>query len=218
MKRRDFSLSLTALAAGGLGLAGHAAQAQGGFVEGQHFVRLASPAPVSLRDTGKKIEVVEFFWYGCPACNAFEPALEAWVKRLPPDVLFRRVPVGFSVPHQLHQRMFYALESMGQGDALHRRIFAAMHVQGNRMLTERDVIAWVAAQGVDAERFTAEMRSMSVDTRARQARQLSDAYRIDGVPSLGVQGRFFTSGSMAGTFDRALAVTDFLVQRVRSSG
>jgi thiol:disulfide interchange protein DsbA len=126
--------------------------------------------------------------------------------------------VSFSVPHQLHQRMFYALESMGQGEALHRRIFAAMHVQGNRMLTERDVIAWVTAQGVDVERFTAEMRSMVVDTRARQAQQLSDAYKIDGVPSIGVQGRFFTSGSMAGNFDRALAVTDFLVQRVRSSG
>ena len=79
-------------------------------------------------------------------------------------------------------------------------------------------LLWVSAQGVDGERFAAEMRSMSVDTRARQARQLSDAYRIDGVPTLGVQGRFFTSGTLAGSFERALAVTDFLVQRVRSQG
>ena len=218
MKRRDFSFSLTALAAGGLSVAGRAARAQGGFVEGQHFVRLATPAPTALREPGKRVEVVEFFWYGCPACNAFEPALEAWVKRQPADLQFRRVPVGFSVPHQLHQRLFYALEGMGQLEALHRRIFAAMHVQGNRMLTEKDVVAWVSAQGVDGERFAAEMRSMSVDTRARQARQLSDAYRIDGVPTLGVQGRFFTSGTLAGSFERALAVTDFLIQRVRSQG
>jgi thiol:disulfide interchange protein DsbA len=174
---------------------------------------------VSLADQpGKKVEVVEFFWYGCPACNAFEPMLEAWKQKLPADVAFRRVPVGFSVPHQLHQRLYYALERMGQLDALHKRVFAAMHVQGNRMLTEKEVLAWVAAQGIDGEQFAGLMRSMPVDSRARQARLLTEAYKIDGVPSMGIHGRFFTSGTLAGNFDRALAVTDFLVQRVRAQG
>jgi len=216
MKRRDFSVSL---AAGGLGLAALpvAAQAQGGLVEGRQYQRLATPAPVSLPDATKKVEVVEFFWYGCPACNAFEPLLEAWSKRLPPDVVFRHVPVGFAVPHQLHQKLYYALERMGQLERLHRRIFAAIHQQGQRLQTERDIVAWVGANGVNAEEFQGIFRSMAVDSRSRQARQLSDAYKIDGVPTIGVHGRFLTSGSMAGGFERSLQVTEFLIQRARQS-
>jgi thiol:disulfide interchange protein DsbA len=216
MKRRDFSVSL---AAGGFGLAvlPLAARAQGGPVEGRQYQRLASPAPVNLPDTSKKVEVVEFFWYGCPACNAFEPLLEAWTKRLPDDVLFRHVPVGFAVPHQLHQKLYYALERMGHLERLHRRIFAAMHQQGQRLLTERDIVAWVGSNGVDAQEFQGVFRSMAVDSRSRQARQLSDAYRIDGVPTIGVHGRFVTSGSMAGGFERSLMVTEFLIQRARQN-
>jgi thiol:disulfide interchange protein DsbA len=215
MKRRDFSLTM----AGGLGLAvmPAAVQAQGGPVEGRQYLRLASPAPVSLPDPAKKIEVVEFFWYGCPACNALEPLLEAWLPRLPADVSFRHVPVGFAVPHQVHQKMYYALERMGQLERLHRRIFAAMHQQGQRLQTERDVVAWVAANGVNADEFTGVYRSMVVDSRSRQARQLSDAYKIDGVPTIGVHGRFVTSATMAGGFERSLLVTEFLIQRARQS-
>jgi thiol:disulfide interchange protein DsbA len=214
MKRRDFSLTL---AASGLGLAllPIASHAQGGPVEGRQYQRLAQPAAVNLPDASKKVEVLEFFWYGCPACNAFEPLLEAWAKRLPDDVLFRHVPVGFAVPHQMHQKLYYALERMGQLERLHRRIFAAMHQQGQRLLNERDIIAWVGANGVNAEEFTGIFRSMAVDSRSRQARQLSDAYKIDGVPTLGVHGRFTTSATLAGGFERSLQVADFLIQRAR---
>ncbi len=211
MKRRDFSL---ALAGASMGLA-TTAGAQGGPVEGRDYLRLATPTTTALAGTDKKVEVVEFFWYGCPACNAFEPALESWVGKLPADVLFRRIPVGFSVPHQMHQKLFYALERMGQLDKLHARIFTAMHVQKLRMMTEKDIIAWVKDQGVNADEFAGQFRSMSVDSKGRQARALSDAYRIDGVPAIGVQGRFFTSGTLAGRADRVLSVTDFLIQRSR---
>jgi thiol:disulfide interchange protein DsbA len=211
MKRRDFSF---ALAGAGLSLAA-TTHAQGGPVEGREYLRLATPAATALAGTDKKVEVVEFFWYGCPGCNAFEPMLDSWVDKLPADVLFRRTPVGFSVPQQLHQKLFFTLERMGQLDKMHKRVFAAMHIQGQRLPTEKDIIAWAKAQGLNEAEFTGLFRSMSVDSKARQARALSDAYRIDGVPSIGVQGRFFTSGSLAGRADRVLSVTDFLIQRSR---
>ena len=216
MKRRDFSVQLAGAGFGlaGLGAAG-AAHAQGAPVEGTQYVKLSQPAPVTLPSPDKKIEVVEFFWYECPHCNAFEPQLEAWAKRLPPDVYFRQVPVGFTARHVLTQKMFYALEDMGQLQALHRKTFIAIHVQNKRLNNEADIVAFVAANGVDAAKFTDSFRSFQVNTQANRARQLTDAYKIDGVPALGINGRFFTSGALAGSHERALAVTDFLIERSR---
>jgi thiol:disulfide interchange protein DsbA len=183
-------------------------------VEGRHFVRVNPAAPVGT--PAGKIEVVEFFWYGCPHCNSLEPALEAWAKRLPPDVAFRRVPVGFIAVHESHQRLYYALEAMGQLEAMHRRVFAAIHQQSQRLEREADQAAFLKAQGVDTARFADFSRSFGVQTKMRQARQLADAYKIDGVPTIGVQGRFYTSGSLTGSNESALAVADFLIGRVRA--
>lgn len=213
MNRRDFSLQLAAT--GAVLATATAAKAQGGPVEGTHYVKLNTPAPVSLT-ADKKIEVVEFFWYECPACNAFEPALESWVKRLPADVQFRYIPVGFTARHQVTQRLFYTLEAMGQLVPLHRRIFAAIHVQNRRLGTESEMLNWVKEQGVDMARFNELYKSFQVNTAGNRARQLSDAYRIDGVPALGVHGRFWTSGALAGGGERALATTNYLIERVRS--
>lgn len=216
MDRREVS---KALAGAGLGLVvGGAARAQGAPVEGTHYVRLSQPAPVTLPSPDKKIEVVEFFWYECPHCNAFEPAIEAWSQRLAPDVYFHQVPVGFTARHQVAQKAFYALEEMGQLENLHRRIFAAIHVQRQRLMTEQAFVDFAAANGVDGAKFAQAMRSFSVSTKANRARQLSDAYKIDGVPALGVQGRFYTAGSLAGSNERALAVVDHLIQQVRKTG
>ncbi len=213
MKRRDFSKQL---AGAGLGLAWvGAAQAQGAPVEGQHYVRLSPPAPVTLPSADKKVEVVEFFWYGCPHCFAFEPMLEPWVKRLAPDVVFHQVPVGFMVPHQLHQKLFYALEELGQLPAMHNKVFVAIHQQNRRLSSEAEIVAFVAANGVDAAKFSAAFKSFGVNTKANRAKQLSDAYKIDGVPTLGINGRYNTSGSLAGSNERVLVVADFLIQRAR---
>jgi len=217
MKRREFN---THLAAAGLGLAlapfARPAFAQGAPVEGQQYVRLQTPAPVSL-PAGKKIEVVEFFWYECPHCFQFDPLLNAWVKRLPEDVFFRRVPVGFTARHQAAQKLFYALENMGKLDALHTKIFNAIHLQNQRMLSESEMVAFVSANGVDGAKFSEMFKSFQVATQATKAKQLTDAYKIDGVPALGVNGRFYTSGALAGTHERALQVAEFLVQRSRQS-
>ena len=216
MKRREFTTQLAGITGAtlALGLA-QGAMAQGGPVEGTHYVRLQTPAPVTLPTPEKKIEVVEFFWYECPHCNQFEPMLESWVKKLPPDVAFRQVPVGFTARHQLHQKLFYALEEMGQLATLHRRIFTAIHVQSRRISTEAEIMSFVKDQGVDMAKFGDAFKSFQVNTKASRAKQLSDAYKIDGVPALGIQGRYFTSGALAGSHEKALAVTDFLIQRAR---
>ncbi len=213
MKRRDFSLQL---AVSGLGLSvASAVRAQGAPVEGKNYVKLNTPAPVSLPSPDKKVEVVEFFGYWCPHCYAFESTLDAWVKRLPADVAFRRVPVAFGVPQQPLQKAYYALEDIGQINNLHRKIFNAIHQQNRRLGTESEIFEFVGAQGVDMAKFREAFGSFSANTRATRARQLSQDYKIDGVPTLGVQGRFFTSGSLSGGNDRMVAVADFLIDRAR---
>ena len=217
MNRRDFSSLLagaaTAATAGlGLTAAGNAV-AQGAPEEGKHYVRLQTPAPVTL-SASKKIEVVEFFWYGCPHCFSFEPTIEAWGKRLAADVQLRQMPFAFIGPVE-HQKLFYALEEIGQREALQKRIFTAIHVENRRINTEADILAFVAANGVDRAKFTEAWKSFGANTKLNRGKQLSNAYKIDGVPAIGVHGRFYTAPSLAGGSDRAVAVADFLIQRVR---
>ncbi len=217
MNRRDFSSLLAGAASAGMGLtAAGGALAQGAPVEGKQYVRLQTPAPVTLSDPAKKVEVVEFFWYGCPACFAFEPTVEAWSKRLAADVQFRQVPFAFIGPLE-HQKLFYALEEIGQREALQRRIFNAIHIENRRINTEADIVAFVTANGVDRAKFTDAWKSFGVNTKINRGKQLSNAYKIDGVPTVGIQGRFFTSPALAGGSDRAVAVADFLIQRVRQN-
>jgi thiol:disulfide interchange protein DsbA len=205
---RRHSLSLMAAAC-----IAPSARAQGGPVEGTHYVRLQQPVPVSA--PAGKIEVVEFFWYGCPACNAFEPTLDAWARKLPPEMSFRRIPVGFGAVHESHQKLFYAIEQMGALETLHRRVFATIHQQRKMLGSDGDQIDFAAANGLDKAKFSEALKSFGVATKARQAKQLSAAYKIDGVPAMGVQGRYYTSPALAGGPDRALAVTEFLVQLAR---
>jgi thiol:disulfide interchange protein DsbA len=215
MKRRDFSAQLLG---SGLGLATLAvsttSQAQGGFVEGTHYVKLGQPLAVSA--PAGKIEVIEFFWYGCPHCNAFEPALDAWQKKLPADVAFKRVPVAFREnPYVAHQKIFYTLEALGQVDAMHRKVFYAIHNERQTLDKIEDIAAFMAKNGIDAAKFTELFNSFTVQTKAKQANKLAEGYKIDGVPALGVNGRYFTSGSLAGSADRALSVANALIAQSR---
>ena len=211
LQRREFSATLVGAGALALGLP---AAAQGGIVEGTHYVRLGQPVPVSV--AAGKVEVVEFFWYGCPHCNAFEPALDAWAKKLPDFVAFRRVPVQFrEEPFGTHQRIYYALETLGLLESMHRKVFYAIHNDRLKLDKPAEIAAFMTKNGVDGAKVVELMGSFAVQTRTRQAKQLAEAYRIDGVPALGIQGRFFTSGSLAGGQDRMLVVADFLIQASR---
>lgn len=209
MNRRELTLGAGAT----LLLAASGAQAQGAAaVEGRDFVRLNPPAPVP---PGGKIDVIEFFSFGCPHCYAFEPLLEPWIKRLPPDVSFRRVPAAFNAPFEGYAKLFYALEAVGLAEQLHKRVFAAIHVQRQRLDKEADLAAFVNAAGGDGAKFVEAYKSFGVATKVRQGKQLSEAYKIDGVPTLGIHGRWFTSGSLAGGHERALQVADQLIARAR---
>ena len=211
MNRRDFTLQLAATALG-LPAAG-TAWAQGAPVEGQHYVKLSQPVAVP---SNGKINVVEFFWYGCPHCNQFEPMLEAWSKTLAPDVAFTRAHVAFSALHETHSRIFYALEALGQVDVMHRKVFAAMHNQRKRLDKDAEIEAFMTEHGIDGKKFVETMKSFSVAGKVRQAKQLSEAYKIDGVPAIGVQGRFYTNLGLGGGPEGALRVVDFLTHRVRT--
>lgn len=217
MKRREFTATLLVATAGTAAIGtSRPSDAQGAPAEGKQYVRLSQPLPAA---TGGKIEVVEFFWYGCPHCNEFEPMLDGWAKKLPADVQFRRVPVAFrDEPFGAHQRIFYALEAMGQVEAMHRKVFYAIHNDRARLDKPADIAAFMAKNGLDGAKFLDVFNSFSVQTKARQAKQLSESYKIDGVPALGIQGRYYTSGSLAGSNDKALAVADFLIQQIRKSG
>jgi thiol:disulfide interchange protein DsbA len=189
------------------------ASAQGQKIEeGFDYRILPIAQPV---ETKGKVEVIEFFWYGCPHCYDFEPELSTWVKRQPKDVVFRRVPVAFRDDFMPHSQLFYALEALGKGDAFNEKVMYAMHKENKRLLNENEIADWVASQGIDRNTFLATYRSFAVISKARAAKQLAEAYRIDGVPTIVMQGKYVTSPSIAGTKAKAIGVMDFLVEKIR---
>jgi len=169
-------------------------------------------------DAKGKVEVIEFFWYGCPHCYEFEPELKGWIKRQNKDVVFKKVPIAFREELMPHSQLFYALETLGKGDALNDKVMFAMHRENKRLLNENEIADWVAAQGVDRNAFLAAYRSFAVLSKARAANQLGNAYRIDGVPTVAVQGKYITSPSIAGSRAKAVNIMDFLVNKVRKDG
>ena len=216
MQRREFSLSAASVAAAALSAAAlpGAAQAQAAaFKDGADYLTLDKPAPVEA--PAGQVEVVEFFWYSCPHCNAFEPQLEAWIKKAPKDVSVRRVPVSFRPDFEPQQRLFYVLEAMGKVDELHKKVFYAIHVEKQALNTADLVAAWAEKQGINRPKFVEMYNSFSVSTKTRKATQLQDSYQVDGVPALGVGGRYFTSGTLAQNMGRALQVTDYLIAQSR---
>jgi thiol:disulfide interchange protein DsbA len=216
MNRREFSKQASAVSALGLaaGLApwelAHAADP----VEGTNYVKLSQRAPVSAAEG--KIEVVEFFWYGCPHCNHFEPYLAAWAAKLPADVAFRRVPVAFrEVPFGIHQKLYFALEGMGLIPSMHAKVFNAIHEQHLKLETLETITEFLGKQGVDKDKFTAMFNSFGMQNKTKSARSLAEAYKIDGVPTIGINGSFFTSVALNGTPEKTLATTDFLIAQAR---
>lgn len=214
MKRRNFSLACGAAMAGSA-LVSTTALAQGNApVAGKNYQVVSKPAVVEA--PAGKIEVVEFFWYNCPHCNSFEPTFDAWTKRVPKDVVVRRVPIAFRADFQPQQRLYYTLEAMGLVEKLTPKVFAAIHVEKQKLDSADQITEWVVKQGVDKAKFLGEYNSFTVANKASKATQLQNAYQIEGVPALGVAGRYWTDGSMNGSMERALQVVEFLVAGVRS--
>ena len=211
MQRREFSITAATLALATAALA----QGQGQPPrEGVDYLLLDKPAPT---EAAGKIEVVEFFWYSCPHCNRFEPQLDEWAKKMPKDVSLRRAPIAFRPDFEPQQRLYFVLEALNKVEELHKKVFYAIHVEKQALNTLPQIADWVEKQGINKAKFTEAYNSFPVATKTRKATLLQDSYKVDGVPALGVGGRFYTSGSIAQTMERALVVTDYLVGLVRAS-
>lgn len=213
MKRREFSLAAAAVLAPALLGTGAASAQPAAPREGKDYLVLGKRAPTDAPPG--KVELIEFFWYSCPHCNAFEPSLEAWLKNLPKDVSFKRVPVAFRDDFAPQQRLFYTLEALNKVDEYQAKVFRAVHTERLPLTTDEAILAWAGKQGFDMAKFTEIFRSFSVASKLRRAVQLQDAYKVEGVPSLGIAGLYYTDGSLAGTMERALQVTDYLIAEAR---
>ena len=218
MKRREFSLSAaSAVAAGALTLpVASPVLAQGRqFKEGKEYRRLDKP--VAPDAPAGKVDVIEFFWYSCPHCNAFEPTLDAWVKAAPKELSIRRVPVAFNASFIPQQKLYYTLEGMGKLEALHAKVFRAIHVEKAKLAKDDEILAWVTQQGVDVAKFKEVYGSFSVANQVRRASQLQDSYGVEGVPSMGVAGKYYTDGTMAGSMQTVLQVVEYLAATARKA-
>jgi thiol:disulfide interchange protein DsbA len=147
-------------------------------------------------DSGKKVEVIEFFWYACPHCFAFEPALVEWVKKQGDKIVFKRVPIAFRDSFVPQQRLYYTLEAMGRLDDIHKKVFHTIHVERRSLDTEAAIVDFIVKQGVDKQKFLELFNSFGVQSKARRATQLQVAYQVDGVPMIAIDGRFLTAPSI----------------------
>ena len=210
MNRRQATLAVVSTCTwGGL------AQAQN-FQEGIEYATLDQP--MTTEAGPGKIELIEFFWYSCPHCNAFEPTFKQWIERQPKDVSIKRVPVRFRDDFEPQQRMYYVLEALGKIEPLHGRLFQAIHVERQPLANAEQLAQWAQKQGIAKADFDQTYNSFSVVSKARRATQLQQAFKVQGVPSLGINGRFYTDGSMAGGMARALQIVDALIAAERARG
>lgn len=215
MKRREFAAWVASVGGAGL-LASLEANAQGGMPAESMYTRLAERASVAA--PAGKVEVVEFFSFACPHCHEFEPGLEAWVSRLPSDVVFRRVPVAFRPTWVPFQKLYFALESLGQANnALSGKVFNAYHNQ-HVQLDQLDVAAdFLAKNGVDAAKFKAVYSSFGMQSKLAQANRMAEQYKITGVPSLGINGQYLTSVAQVGSEPKTFEVANALIAASRSA-
>jgi thiol:disulfide interchange protein DsbA len=195
---------LAALALAGAAFLPVSASAQ----QGVPFMEINPPLPT---DAAGKIEVVEFFWYECPHCYTLEPRLEAWLKKLPKDVEFRRVPAMFNQQWAHSGRVYYTLEAIGELDRLHRPLFDAIHNGGLKITNMKQLQDWLERQKVDLGKFNAAFKSFAVESRLKRALELTAASRIESVPQMMVNGRYLVSADSA-KGDMLLVVDALIVE------
>ena len=182
-------------------------------VEGKEYSRMKIPHAV---DSGKKIEVIEFFSYGCPHCNDLEPYLQAWMKTLPPDVQFRRVPVMFQDRWKALAKDYFTLEAMGEDNKLSPELFKAVHVSGLPLYQDKAFFDWAASKGLDRAKVVDTYNSFGIDSKMKRAAVLAQEYNIQAVPTLIVDGKFVTSSDRVGGHAGAPAALDALIAKALS--
>lgn len=177
------------------------------YAEGVHY-KILPQQPV---DTGDKIEVLEFFWYGCPHCFSFEPYISEWKKSKPDNVEFVRVPAMFRPDWEVQARAYYALSNMGVIEDLHEKMFAVIHTEKKTLNKLEEIADFVEKNGVDRNKFIEEYNSFAVDGMVRKAKKKQTDYKIEGVPSVAVGGKYLTSGSMSGSYENLVKILNYLI-------
>lgn len=219
LTRREFNRALLAtLAAGALPVGQASAQAKAStiqLVEGRDWGPISPPQP---GESPGKIEVLEFFSYGCSHCRELNPLVHRWEKTLPKDVRFRRVPVTFGrAAWSSLARLFYTLETSGQLARLDQAVFDAIHLRKTNLYTEQTVLDWIASQGLDRKAFRDQMNSSAMETQLARAETLTRAYKVSGVPLLTVDGRYAVLGNAAKGYPDLLAIADGLIGQSRQN-
>lgn len=187
------------------------------FKEGQHYIRMVPSQPTM--GGADKIEVAEFFWYGCPHCFSFEPTINAWAAEIPANARFVRIPVVWNNVHELHARLFYTMEvldrngTLADGETFHNAVFQEIQTRGNRLTSEDSIRRLFERFGVDADTFNSTWKSFEVDQKLRVAKDLGRRYSIQGVPAVVVNGKYRTGGAEAGSYDAVPDVIDELITR-----
>ena len=180
------------------------------FQEGVQYVPIQPQPAVG---SGDQVEVIEFFWYGCPHCRDFEPTVTRWAEKLPDNVSFVQMPVMFGGSADLHAQVYYALEGMGELDRLHKKIFDAMHVDKRKLKSRAEVEAFLAENGVDMAQFNEAMRSFAVAAKVNRARALMRRYGVRSVPAMVVDGRYRSGTGFRG-YDEITEMIDHVVEKV----
>lgn len=208
LNRRDFTLAAAAL------MAMPSAFAQ--IKAGENYLAVDPAAPVDAPEG--KIEVIEFFSYGCPHCHSFEPTFDKWAAAQPQDVLVRRVHVGFNAAFEPLQRIFFALQAVGHNEKVHAQVFQAILKDKKDLGTLEAVQPWMVQHGIDGDKFAAAYKSFGVASRIKRAIALQEAYRVEATPSLGIAGRYYMDPAMAKSYEDMLKTADQLIARVRKEG
>jgi len=184
------------------------------YEEGVHYERIVPAQPTS---TVNKVEVLEIFWYGCPHCFRFEPYVERWLKKMPAEAQFVRLPGVFRPSWEVGARAYYTAELLGVFEKVHKPLFNALHLQKRKLNTEDAMRDFFAEQGVDKKEFIKTYKSFAVETRLRRAKTMTSRYGIDGVPAVIVNGKYRLSAKSAGSNAEMLKVINFLVKKESKS-
>ena len=209
---RSFATRLLAVVSFALTVLASPAQAQ--LAVGRDYVVIE---PAQLTDNPAKIEVIEFFSYACPHCNDLSPHINKWAAKLPSDVVFKRVPVGFNNPfYQLMAKLYYTLEAIGELERLDGAVFNAIHEKGLKLVDDKSIAEWVASQGVDAKKFSDAFNAFGVISKTKRADQIAQASHISGVPALVVDGRYLVTGKEVKSHADLLALADKVIDKRRA--
>jgi thiol:disulfide interchange protein DsbA len=179
---------------------------------GKEYQLLSPPQPVT---TGDKIEVIEFFYYGCPYCNEALPRISKWLPTLPADVQYRRVPVVRPDKWAPLARTYYTLETLGKLD-LHRHMFDSMHVDGLSLSDEKEMADWAQRNYIDRAKFMEIYHSADTEAKVKKAQEMTEAYNISRIPAFAVDGKYLTTSGLAGSLDAMLPTVDKLIAKARA--